>query len=92
MVIHDVQMRTTLSLDPDVAELIRQEMVHRKVSLKELINGGLRIGLSVKESPGRKVSFKVKPHASGYKAGIDATKLNQLVDELEAESFLYPPS
>jgi hypothetical protein len=29
-----------------------------------------------------------RPHAFGFKPGIDPDKLNQLVDELEAEAFV----
>ena len=29
--------------------------------------------------------FKVKPHAFGFKPGVDVDRLNQLADELEAE-------
>jgi hypothetical protein len=34
----------------------------------------------------RKEKFKVEPHPCGFKAGIDLDKMNQLEDELEAES------
>ena len=29
--------------------------------------------------------FKVEPHAFGFKPGIDTDRLNQLVDEMEAD-------
>ena len=29
--------------------------------------------------------FKVKPHAFGFKPGVDVDRLNQLADELETE-------
>jgi hypothetical protein len=81
-------MRTTLTLDPDVAERIRQELATGKVSLKELVNRGLRTGLNLESVPVSGAPFRVEPHASGYKAGVDALKLNQLVDELESEEFI----
>jgi len=38
-------MRTTLTLDDDVAALLRQVQEQRKVSLKEVVNCALRDGL-----------------------------------------------
>ena len=80
-------MRTTLTLDPDVSEKIRQETSSGKTSLKKLINEKLRIGFGItprKKSP----KFIVKPHASDYYPGIDPMKFNQLLDDMEAEEFL----
>lgn len=38
-------MRTTITLDPDVEELIRREMHERRASLKQVVNDGLRLAL-----------------------------------------------
>ena len=82
---HDVHMRTTLTLDPDVAARVRKETAGGKRGLKEVINERLRIGfgISVQESA---ELFKVNPHRSAYRPGVDTGKLNQLVDELQIES------
>jgi len=80
-------MRTTLTLDPDLAERIRQETASGRVSLKEVINSRLRIGFGITRSKPWQ-TFRVKAHASGYRPGVDALKLNRLVDELEAGEFL----
>lgn len=82
---HDGFMRTTLTIDSDVAERIRQELASGRRSLKQVINERLRAGFGIKPlSPKRR--FKVEPHHSAYQPGIDTAKLNQLADELEAES------
>jgi hypothetical protein len=80
-------MRTTLTLDPDVAERIRQALASGKVTLKEVVNRALRAGLNPGTASAKARPFRVEPHASGYKAGVDALKLNQLADELEAGEF-----
>ncbi|MBI3179073.1 MAG: hypothetical protein HYZ27_05390 [Deltaproteobacteria bacterium] len=50
-------MRTTLTLETDVARLIDRLRRERRVSLKELVNEGLRLGLSsLAASPRRKPS------------------------------------
>lgn len=77
-------MRTTLTLDPDVAERIRRETASGKRSLKEVVNEALRRGLSGGPPAPRK-RFRVKPHSSAYQPGLDREKLGQLADELEAE-------
>ncbi len=44
-------MRTTLSLDDDVAALIRQVRQSRKASLKTVVNEALRHGLASMSAP-----------------------------------------
>ncbi len=48
-------MRTTLTIEPDVAQQIRQRMAEEKLSLKRVVNDALRAGLSKtgKTEPGR---------------------------------------
>lgn len=81
-------MRTTLTLDPDVAMKIKKRMADKKLTLKETVNQALRYGLKEVEKEKKRVPFKVIPHSFGFKPGIDLNKLNQLVDELEAEEFV----
>ncbi|MEN8114897.1 MAG: hypothetical protein ABFS21_10985 [Actinomycetota bacterium] len=38
-------MRTTVALDPDVAEKLRQLMKERDITFKEAVNSTLRMGL-----------------------------------------------
>lgn len=80
-------MRTTLTLEPDVAERIRQETASGKVSLKQVVNERLRQAFGLGGRPGGK-RFRVAPHRSAYRPGVDPLRLNQLADELEAESFV----
>jgi hypothetical protein len=77
-------MRTTLTLDPDVAQNLKKKIENENLSLKEAVNQALRAGLKLSQTQ-EEVSFKVEPHACGFRAGIDQDKLNQLVDELEVE-------
>lgn len=78
-------MRTTLTLDPDVARRLKARMTEKKLSLKRAVNDALRAGLaSLAREP--KMRFSVEPHSCQFKPGIDPDKLNQLVDELEAEA------
>ena len=77
-------MRTTLTLDRDVAESLRKEMRRSGQGLKATVNAALRRGLHLAGSPGRAPRFRVEPQALGLRPGVDPDRLNQLVDELEA--------
>lgn len=54
--------------------------------LKTLVNEALRLGLGLTGKPVRGARFEVRPHAFGLKPGVDPDRMNQLVDELEAEA------
>ena len=78
-------MRTTLTLDRDVAECLQKEMRRTRKGLKATINEALRRGLRMAGRSPRPPRFEVRPHAFGVKSGIDLDRMNQLVDELESE-------
>jgi hypothetical protein len=78
-------VRTTLTLDRDVAERLRQEMRRSGKSMKTSVNEALRRGLGLGGRPAKAPRFSVEPHAFGFKPGIDLDRMNQLADELEAE-------
>lgn len=80
-------MRTTLTLDPDVARLI-EEAVHReRRPFKQVVNDALRRGLA--PSPSSEAEpYELVPHESGLRAGLDLSGFNRLADELEDEAIL----
>ena len=82
---HDDSVRTTLTLEPDVAERLRKEIRRTGRGLKATINEALRRGLGMGGKPVLPARFEVEPHAFGFKPGIDLDRANQLVDELEVE-------
>jgi hypothetical protein len=84
-------MRTTLTLEPDVALKLKKRMADQKLTLKDAVNQTLRAGLEAPE-PKRKAPFKVEPYPFKFKAGIDPNKLNQLLDELDVEEFIRKSS
>lgn len=53
-------MRTTLTLDRDVAESLKRLLKRRGMTMKALINDALRLGLSQIERPGPKKAFRTK--------------------------------
>lgn len=81
-------MRTTVTLDPDVAAKLKDLAHRRQASFKETLNDVLRRGFSVPGSGKPAGKFVVKPHTGGFRPGIDPDKLNQLLDDLEADDFV----
>jgi len=78
-------MRTTLTLDPDVAARLELEMRRSGDGMKAVVNRALRLGLGMSDKPVQPKPFRVEPHSFGFRPGTDLDRLNQLVDELEAE-------
>ncbi len=82
-------MRTTLTLDDDLAEALKAQARHRDQPFKQVVNDTLRRGLSpalAEEGP----KYEVQPHDSGFRPGVDPLRLNQLNDSLEAADFTGP--
>jgi len=81
-------MRTTVTLEPDLAKKVKALAHRRGVSFKQALNEALRRGLAPPAPPDKQAKFTVEPHAGGFRPGVDPDKLNQLVDQLEVEDFV----
>jgi hypothetical protein len=79
-------MRSTLTIDPDVEQLLREAVAQTKKPYKVVVNEALRRGLSVAE-PAPTRPFKVEALALGWNATLDPTGFNRLLDQLAVESF-----
>lgn len=80
------RMRTTLTLDDDLAGLLRKRARELGIPFKEVVNRTIRAGLGEAARSRRGPVPKTIPHSFGFRPGIDPDKLNQLADELEAEA------
>ena len=78
-------MRTTLTLEREVAARLKNEVRRTGRTFKAVVNDALKRGLGLAGRPVRLSHFEVRPHAFGFKAGVDLDRLNQLVDEIDAE-------
>ena len=83
---HDVRMRTTLTLDDDVADELKQRARHLDQPFKQVVNEVLRRGLRPDAAEPRE-PYRVRPLNFGLQPGIDPLRLNQLADELEIEAY-----
>ncbi len=79
-------MRTTLTLDDDVADSLKEQARLLNMPFKRVVNDALRRGLSHGVDENRPV-FRVTPLSGRFRSGVDLLRLNQLNDELEMRSF-----
>ena len=78
-------MRTTVTLDTDIARKVKNIAYLRKISFKAALNETLRRGLMNQDNPDDDPEpFVVEPHESLFRPGIDLTKLSQLADAEKA--------
>ena len=80
-------MRTTLTLDDDLAGLLKRRAQELGIPFKEAVNRTIRAGLGEAAAARHHPAPKTIPHSFGFRQGIDLDKLGQLADELEAEAF-----
>lgn len=77
-------MRTTLTLDDDVARLVADATHREKRSTKAVVNDALRRALGTRESG----PYRAPVVDSALAPGVDAARLNQMADELEDEATI----
>jgi hypothetical protein len=80
-------MRTTLTIDDDLAGLLKRRARELGVPFKVAVNRTIRAGLGETAKARRGAAPKTIPHSFGFRPGIDLDKLGQLADELEAEDY-----
>ena len=80
-------MRTTLTLDDDLASILLRETKRKGLSFKEMVNTTLRRGIAQEQLAPPHKKVLTRPHDFGFQPGIDLYKLNQLSDELEAGAW-----
>ena len=85
-------MRTTLTIDDDIAASLKTLARDTGRSFKAVVNDVMRHGLLTGEKPlSQREPSRVESAARGFLPGIDPLKLNQLVDELEVDRFTEQP-
>ena len=85
---YDVLMRTTLTIDDDIAVRIEDRRRCDGQSLKQVINRLLREGLRHDQRPLEARKYRTKTHKLHLRPGFDAARLNRLVDEIATDTHL----
>ena len=81
-------MRTTLTLEADVARLLEEETHRSRKPFKQVVNEAIRRGLTQRLTAGLPARYQVEPHRTSLRPGVDAVSFNKLADELEDEAVL----
>ncbi|MBI3975840.1 MAG: DUF2191 domain-containing protein [Armatimonadetes bacterium] len=76
-------MRTTLTLDEDVADKLKAEVRRSGRSFKETVNALLRLALNVRRQIAPKDPFTIRARPLGLRPGLNYDKVNELVEQLE---------
>ena len=84
---YDSLVRTTLSIDDDIAQSVEDLRARKNLSLRQAIDQLLRAGLqAIKKAPGAR-PYTGPVFDSDLQPGIDPNRMNQLADELEIEEL-----
>ena len=81
-------MRTTLTLDPDLAQILADEASRRRLPFKRVVNEAIRRGLAAGSRSDLRDPIRLTPHTTTLCGGIDPAGLNSLADELDEEARL----
>ena len=80
-------MRTTVTLDEDLAQALREEARETGRSLKRIVNETLRAGMAARKAPAAR-RYRLTPVSlGGVVAGIDLDKALRLAEALEDEAI-----
>lgn len=80
-------MRTTLTLEPDVAALVKRAMRERKAPLKTIVNEAIRAGLTSARSSEGATPYKVRPLSVGKLLIKNLDNVWGVLDELESSDL-----
>ena len=78
-------MRTTVTIDPDLAAKLRRIARERGISFKEALNTALRAGTG---APGTARPYRLPARRLGLRPGIDLDKALHLASALEDEETI----
>lgn len=76
-------MRTTLTLDDDVAAKLKAEVRKTGKSFKDVVNQILRIGLMARKPPESRRPFVVQARPLGLRRGLEYDRTNELIEHIE---------
>jgi plasmid stability protein len=76
-------VRTTLTLDDDVAAKLRAEARRSGRSFKEVVNDLLRTALSARRTTPPLPPFKVRARDLGLRPGLSLDRISELIEQVE---------
>ena len=81
-------MRTTVTIEADVEQRLREAMRRQGKGFKETLNDTLRRGLGAPSPGERRKRFVVDARPLRLRPGLDPARLRALDDDLEIQEFV----
>ena len=78
-------MRTTLTLDDDVAVRLERQRRKRKSSFKQIVNDAIRAGLEAIEKPARRRPFRTTGFDAGPSLIGSLDNIEEVLSRIEGE-------
>ena len=84
-----IYMRTTLTLDDDLAATLKESSRSSGKPFKQVLNETLRAGLQALQAPPKAKRYRIRPMSlGGVVPGVDLNKALRLADALEDEAIV----
>ena len=83
LIIYHHDVRTTLTLDEDVAAKLKREVRRTGRAFKDVVNDFLRRALNAPPQPAQREPFVVRPRTLGLKAGLSYDHVEELIEQLD---------
>lgn len=81
-------MRTTLTIDEDIALKLKIEMQNQgNKSFKEIINETLRRGLIAKKEVAKSIPFELKTYRLETNKNVNFDNIGELLEQIEGADF-----
>ena len=78
-------MRTTLTLDHDVADRVKAASRKSGRPLKQIINEAIRVGMDQLSRPTTAKPYRTKARDMGLRAGFRLDNIQELLSQVEGE-------
>ncbi|WPL16196.1 Antitoxin VapB33 [Thiorhodovibrio winogradskyi] len=83
-------MRTTLTLNDQIAKSLQEKAHQTRQSFKDVVNQALSLGLGLMEQPSQARPYRLSAASMGKpRAGINLDKVLDLAGELEDEAIVH---
>jgi plasmid stability protein len=76
-------MRTTLTLDEDVAAKLREQSRRSGRPFKAVVNEVLRLGLNTQQTPKNLEPFQIQARDLGLRPGVQLDNIGEVLEQLD---------
>ena len=82
-----MSIRTTITLDEDVFERLKQASATKGVSFKELLNDAVRSGLTTMSQRPERTAYPIQAESLGKPSVANLDNIGEVITSLEGESW-----